>query len=308
MGEPILSLIEGFIIFKKGIENWFSVALNMFLLKRDVNCKIKNIGSVKLKKGKNYLNSSLFRALIFSNSKDLSQEHYDLLKSYLPQIDDEIITVINFEDKNEFKFLNKEVTLIFESFLFGDYEYIPYSGGGQKSLIDVGANVGDTAIYFANKGYEVIAFEPLPHIYNIAIKNISLNPSVKEKIIFVNKAVSCQNGVITINFNENDTAGASEYTIANQQVTVETITINDIIEEYGIRPNILKIDCEGCEANIIKYSDLSMFEQIIMEYHTNNTGVDENILIDCLVNQGFELKSQVKFKKKGMGIIYMVKK
>lgn len=303
-----MSLIEGFIIFKKGIENWFSVALNMFLLKRDVNCKIKNIGSVKLKKGKNYLNSSLFRALIFSNSKDLSQEHYDLLKSYLPQIDDEIITVINFEDKNEFKFLNKEVTLIFESFLFGDYEYIPYSGGGQKSLIDVGANVGDTAIYFANKGYEVIAFEPLPHIYNIAIKNISLNPSVKEKIIFVNKAVSCQNGVITINFNENDTAGASEYTIANQQVTVETITINDIIEEYGIRPNILKIDCEGCEANIIKYSDLSMFEQIIMEYHTNNTGVDENILIDCLVNQGFELKSQVKFKKKGMGIIYMVKK
>ena len=301
-----MSLIEGFRVFRRGIENWFSVALNMFLLKREVTCKIKNIGSVKLKKGKNYLNSSLFRALIFSNSKDLSQEHYDLLKSYLPQIDDEIITVINFEDKNEFKFLNKEVTLIFESFLFGDYEHIPYSEG--DSLIDIGANVGDTAIYFANKGYEVIAFEPLPHIYNIAIKNISLNPSVKEKIIFVNKAVSCQNGVITINFNENDTAGASEYTIANQQVTVETITINDIIEEYGIRPNILKIDCEGCEANIIKYSDLSMFEQIIMEYHTNNTGVDENILIDCLVNQGFELKSQVKFKKKGMGIIYMVKK
>lgn len=301
-----MSLIEGFIIFKNGIENWFSVALNMFLLKREVNCKIKNIGSVKLKKGKNYLNSSLFRALIFSNSKDLSQDHYDLLKSYLPQIDDEIITVINFEDKNEFKFLNKEVSVIFESFLFGDYEHIPYSEG--DSLIDIGANVGDTAIYFANKGYNVIAFEPLPHIYEIAMKNISLNPSVKERIIFVNKAVSCQNGRITINFNENDTAGASEYTIANQQVAVETITINNIIKEYDIQPNILKIDCEGCEANIIKHSDLSMFKQIIMEYHTNNTGVDENILIDCLVNQGFELKSQIKFKKKGMGIIYMVKK
>lgn len=307
MGGPILSLIEGFIIFKNGIENWFSVALNMFLLKRAVNCKIKNIGSIKLKKGKNYLNSSLFRALIFSNSKDLSQDHYDLLKSYLPQIDNEIITVINFEDKKEFKFLNKEVSVIFESFLFGDYDYIPYSDG-RKSLIDIGANVGDTAIFFANKGYDVIAFEPLPHIYEIAIKNISLNPSVKEKIVFVNKAVSCHNGIIKINFNENDTAGASEYTIANKQVTVETITINDIIEEYDIQPNILKIDCEGCEANIIRYSDLSMFKQIIMEYHTNNTGVNENILIDCLVNQGFELKSQIKFKKKGMGIIYMVKK
>lgn len=304
----ILSLIEGFMIFKNGIENWFSVALNMFLLKRDVTCRIKNIGSVKLKKGKNYLNSSLFRALVFSNSKDLSQDHYDLLKSYLPQIDDEIITIINFEDKKEYKFLNKEVSVIFESFLFGEYDYIPYSGDGQKSLIDIGGNVADTAIYFANKGYDVIAFEPLPHIYEIAIKNISLNTSVKEKIIFVNKAVSCQNGTITINFNENDTAGAGEYTMANQQVTVETITINDIIEEYDIQPNTLKIDCEGCEVNIIKYSDLSMFKQIIMEYHTNNTGVDENILIDCLVNQGFELKNKRKSKKKGFGIIYMVKK
>lgn len=300
-----MSLIEGFKIFKKGIENWFSVALNMFLLKREVNCKLKNIGSVKLKKGKNYLNSSLFRALVFASSKDLSMDHYNLLKSSLPQIDNEIITVINFEDKNEFNFINKEVSVIFESFLFGFYDCVPYSSG--ESLIDIGGNVGDTAIYFANRGYDVVAFEPLPHIYEIAMKNISLNPSVNEKIVFVNKAVSCKNGEITINFNENDTAGASEYTNANQQVTVETITINDIIEEYNIQPNALKIDCEGCEANIIKYSDLSMFKHIIMEYHTYFTGVDENILIDTLVNQGFEVKKHIKLEEDGLGIIYMAK-
>ncbi len=301
-----MSLIEGFTIFRKGIENWFSVALNMFILKREVNCKIKNIGSVKLKKGKNYLNSPLFRALVFSSTKDLSAEQCDLLKTYLPQIDEDIVTITNFEDKNQFKFLNKEIGIIFESFLYGDYDYISYSDG--ECLVDIGANVGDTAIYFANKGYNVFAFEPLPHICEIAKKNIELNPSIKEKITFINKAVSCKKGTLTINFNEGNTGGASQFTKASQQIDADTVTIEDVIKEYDIKPHILKIDCEGCEVNIIKYSDLSMFNQIIMEYHTNVTGVDENILIDALENQGFELKSQIKLKYDGMGIVYMIKK
>lgn len=301
-----MSVIEGFKIFKNGIENWFSVAFNMLILKKEVDCKIKNIGPVTLKKGKNYLENSLFRALVFSNSKNLSDDQYELLKTYLPQIDDDIITVTNFEDKKQFKFLNKEMSLIFESFVFGDYADIPKSNENE-SLIDIGANVGDTAIYFANKGYDVIALEPLPHICDIANENIDLNPSLKDKIIFLNKACSCKKGFMTINFNENDTAGAGEFSKASEHIDIETIRIEDIINDYDVKPTILKIDCEGCEVNIIKYSDLSMFNQIILEYHTNVTGVSEEILIDILKKQGFKLKNQVKFKNKGMGIIYMVK-
>jgi len=247
----------------------------------------------------------LFRALIFSNSKNLSKNQYELLKSYLPQIDNDIITVINYEDNNEFKFKNVEVSLIFESFLYGDYLKIPYTDN--SSLVDIGANIGDTAIYFANKGYNVYAFEPLPHICEIAKENIDLNPRLKDKITFVNKACSCRKGSISIHFNKNDTGGASEFQNASDSVEIETVTIREIIDEYSIKPDILKIDCEGCEVNIIKYSDLSMFNQIIMEYHTNITGVSENILIDILQNQGFNLESQIKFKNKGMGIIHMVK-
>ena len=303
----IRGLIDGFNIFRKGVDNWFSVALFQFIFKKDCVCKIKNIGSVKLKGGKNYLDNSLFRALVFSNSKDLSKEQYDILKTYLPQLENDVITIINYEDKREFKFLNNEMSLIFESFLYGDYINIPYSDDGKKSIIDIGANVADTAIYFANKGYEVVAFEPLPHIYNIAQKNIDLNPQIKNNITFVNKACSCKNGFITINFNENDTAGASEFSKANSQVEVETITIKNALKEYDIKPNILKIDCEGCEVNIIKHSDLSMFNQIIMEYHTSVTGVDVKILINILKEQGFKVKDQVKFKNKKMGIVHLEK-
>lgn len=125
-----------------------------------------------------------------------------------------IVTVTNCEDKNQFKFLNKEIGIIFESFLYGYYDYIYCSDG--EHLIDIGANVGDTAIYFANKGYNVFAFEPLPHICEIAKKNIDLNPTLKEKICFINKAVSCKKGTVTINFNESDTGGAGQFTNATQ--------------------------------------------------------------------------------------------
>lgn len=59
--------------------------------------------------------------------------------------------------------------------------------------------------------------------------------------------------------------------------------------------------------NILKHSDLSMFKQIMMEYHTNFTGVDENILIDILKNQGFELKNRFELEK-GVGLIYLINK
>lgn len=303
--KNLLDLYNNYKLFKNGIENWFSVAINMIILKREVTCKIKNIGSVEVKKGENLLNSSLFRAVVSSNSESLSNKQKKILKTYLNQMKDEIVTITNLEDEREFKFLNKEIFTIFESFFYGEYENIPYCNSN-KNLIDIGANLGDTALYFANKGYDVIAFEPLPNICEIAYKNIELNPQYKEKIRFINKAVSYKKGKITISYDNNNSASAGEFKKFNNEIEVETITIEDILQEYQIKPDILKIDCEGCEVNIIKNSNLSMFSEIIMEYHTNFTGVDENILIKILEKENFRLESIKKGNIEGMGIIHMV--
>ena len=283
-----MSIFRSFKTFKNGIENWFSVALNMFILKRDTDCKIKNIGTVKLKKGKNYLNSSLFRTLVFSNQNNLNNEQWTILRNSFETIDDNVITVRNIEDGNEFKFQNKCLDVVFETFIRKEYKNIGYAEN--KTLIDVGANVGDTAIYFANKGYTVYAFEPLPNVCDIALKNISLNPQIKDKIKFINKACSCKNGFITLNYDDEETSVfTSEFIKAKKTIEVETITIEDILEEYNIEPCILKIDCEGCEVGIIQNTDLSMFDEIIFEFHTFLTKFNEKKLIALLEKQGFEL-------------------
>jgi FkbM family methyltransferase len=47
---------------------------------------------------------------------------------------------------------------------------------GDKIVIDVGAGIGDSSIYFASRGAKrVIAIEPNRHSYELAKKNIEVN-------------------------------------------------------------------------------------------------------------------------------------
>ena len=47
------------------------------------------------------------------------------------------------------------------------------------------------------------------------------------------------------------------YKSSSDKYYVGVITIDDILEDYDIQPDILKMDCEGCEFDIILNQDLS---------------------------------------------------
>ena len=54
-------------------------------------------------------------------------------------------------------------------------------------------------------------------------------------------------------------------------------------------PDVLKMDCEGCEFEIILNEDLSMFNDIIFEHHSHITGKNYNILIEKLKKENFKI-------------------
>ena len=58
-----------------------------------------------------------------------------------------------------------------------------------KIVIDVGAECGDTPLYYASLGATVYAFEPIRAHYDAMIRNLSLNPSIAKNIIPVNAAI-----------------------------------------------------------------------------------------------------------------------
>ena len=73
-------------------------------------------------------------------------------------------------------------------------------------MIDIGANIGDSPIYFAlNNAKNVIALEPYPYSYNSALKNIKKN-NIDDKIILLNAGYGLD-GTIKVNPDFENTIG-----------------------------------------------------------------------------------------------------
>ena len=125
-------------------------------------------------------------------------------------------------------------------------------------LFDIGDNRGDAVVAGLAKGYKVIAVEAAPKIYSELVKNFIYNPDVKP----IKFAVSDKDYEV-IEFYEADEDGLSTLnkewlTSPNsrffgkpyREIRCKTITIDKLIETYGI-PELIKIDVEGGEYSCI---------------------------------------------------------
>lgn len=272
--------------------------LKVFLFRigvfKECECNFKQFGTVKLYKKD--VNNGLFPALITIGSVPNNPNGINFIKKIIAQKDEYIINL------ESLKILNVGISSFIETFV--EEQYKLKQTNKNKVVIDIGGNVGDTALYFAKKGYEVYSFEPVPDVFNIALKNLELNPELESKIHFINKAVSCKKGTLKIAFQGlNESGQSSTYLSSDEYCEVEATTIKDILNEYDFKPYVLKMDCEGCEYDIIQNTDLSMFNEIIFEYHAFLTGIDVEILINKLINQGFRIKKKdLNFPDMGLGI------
>ena len=78
---------------------------------------------------------------------------------------------------------------IIETFVREIHSINPKINWNDKIVVDVGAECGDTPLYFASMGAKVFAFEPLKKHFEFFKKNMSLNPTLSEKIIPINAAI-----------------------------------------------------------------------------------------------------------------------
>ena len=75
--------------------------------------------------------------------------------------------------------------IVFEVFKGGAYDDLNVRG---RTVVDVGAGLGDTAILFALRGAgRVVALEPFPSMYRRALVNVRLN-GVADRVVLVNAA------------------------------------------------------------------------------------------------------------------------
>ncbi|AET33364.1 hypothetical protein P186_1962 [Pyrobaculum ferrireducens] len=65
-------------------------------------------------------------------------------------------------------------------------------------VFDIGAYVGDMALYYAKRGAAVVAVEPVPANFEAMLKNIELNAEKGHKVLPVNAAVADADGFVEI--------------------------------------------------------------------------------------------------------------
>ncbi|MEM0272351.1 MAG: FkbM family methyltransferase [Thermoprotei archaeon] len=167
--------------------------------------------------------------------------------------------------KNGLKFLYIPGAFNLEQFVEQPYRMLDVSG---KIVVDVGAFNGDSSICFSRRGAKwVYAFEPYPRLYSVAKENLRLNGVVNVDLF--NEAVDSYDGYIKLDpeYKPKSSSSARDF---GYGVIIRVKSLDALVTQLGISGAVLKLDCEGCEYNLILNSQaktLSAFQQIILEYH-----------------------------------------
>lgn len=163
-----------------------------------------------------------------------------------------------------------------------------------KTVVDVGAECGDTPLYFASMGAKVFAFEALKKHYDFMLENLKLNSKLTEKIIPINAAIGKDGPLKFFVNNQNDkfgTGGASfVYNNQNKDFKYENVTgfrLSTAREKFQIgHIDLLKMDCKGCEF-FLSDEDLKDIDRIKIEYCTHGQTNKLENLLKLLKQNGF---------------------
>lgn len=137
----------------------------------------------------------------------------------------------------------------------------------ERVVVDIGGFVGDSSIYFAHRGAkQVIAYEPDRARCDAFEQNMKLNN--------ITNVLLHRRGLKSLT-------------------------------EIEVHDAALKIDCEGCEYELLLNSEcnvLSNYNQIIMEYHDGHESIEAS-----LINADFIVEIICRYDER-TGILYATKK
>ena len=145
------------------------------------------------------------------------------------------------------------------------------------TIIDIGAYVGMFTVKAASlvgATGKVIAIEPSPENYDLLARNCE----DLHNVTLVKKAIMATNGMGRLYYSKSAAAN-SLVTRWKEYVEVQTITLDDLVEELGLdKVDIIKVDAEGAEIDVLKGARKVLAKGtrlVIAAYHTAPNGKAE---------------------------------
>lgn len=302
---------------RKTYANALFVMWNLFQKKEAINITFRDGISAKLSPNLVYLfplltenGIELDKAKdIFQNNKFTSLEMDWLLD--LVSKDAELSTAIDvikrargFQQNEKITYKNKDIVIhglkdngdLIDVFVLEDYKFLNIDN---ETVIDVGANIGDSAIYFAlNGAKKVIALEPYPYSFKLAKRNVMEN-NLENKIEVLNAGYG-KDGEISIDENEKSGLG-TKLKPSGAGEKIKIYSLKSLVKQFNLDRAVLKMDCEGCEYNILNedISVLAKFPQMQIEFHNGYKK-----LVKKLKTVGFQVKYVNSRGSETFGYIY----
>ena len=148
------------------------------------------------------------------------------------------------------------------------------------TVLDIGGNIGGFSVWASEKwpGVSIEAYEPHPE--NCALFRINTRhfPSVMLHEAAVRAAAGIDNLV------EGTNAGEHSFKMEGGKFTPAWCDAAADLSSF----EFVKLDCEGCELEILQRLDLSMTRAVALEYHTD---ADQIEITKLLTAAGFNLLS-----------------
>lgn len=164
--------------------------------------------------------------------------------------------------------------LFLEIFISEEYKF--HTQVKTPFIIDCGANIGMSVLYFKKKhpNSKIIAFEPNPYAFEILTKNVQQNKL--QNVWIHNLALTDNNGNKDFYFSQKDSLVGSfnKARGGGSYISVRTNRLSSFIEYLEI--DLVKIDVEGAEIEIINdlliTDKLKFIKRFFIEYHHKING------------------------------------
>lgn len=243
---PHLRSLQGLAMLRRHVKNWVAVLMVYLNLKRAVVVRFRDHTTLALSKRQfTQFYEKLYRMHLQANGFTFSVDEQGRSIVKTPHGDHLIVP-------DGYSIAFDEVYLMQ---VYGRPDLV------DKTVVDVGASVGDTAIYFSHLGpRHVYAFEVDPQRCEMARENFILN-QLDDRCTLIDHAA---------------TAG----------------------EINSLNPDFIKIDCEGCEHELLERLDLRKVSGVAMEYH----GAPDR-LIEILGNAGLRTEKRKEIIIASRGIM-----
>lgn len=166
------------------------------------------------------------------------------------------------------------------------------------TIVDIGAAFGDFSVLASRQtpAGEVFAYEPFPGSYELLVRNLDRNQA--PNVTPIQAAVTARTREVHLDFAGMEPIAVTSGIGVDQSTgeLVSSVTLEHIITASGIdRVDLLKIDCEGCEYEILLESPADLFEKvdrIVLETHerpiSDNT---QSVLVKRLRQLGYSVEA-----------------